>query len=52
MFDDGTAYREENEAGDLCESCQGAGEYSIGDCEDGVVECCPECDGLGRVYDY
>lgn len=30
-----------------CESCKGAGQYDVGDCEDGVVEVCPECDGTG-----
>ncbi len=35
----------------LCPSCEGAGEYSIGDCEDGVTDTCAECEGLGQVPD-
>ncbi len=33
---------------DLCNSCGGMGWIDIGDCEDGVIETCPECDGLGE----
>lgn len=33
----------------ICPSCEGTGYYDIGDCEDGVTEACPECDGLGEV---
>jgi DnaJ-class molecular chaperone len=31
-----------------CPSCLGAGIYSVGYCEDGYWEICPECDGLGE----
>lgn len=33
----------------FCPSCEGAGGYAIGDCEDGVIATCPECDGYGEV---
>ena len=37
---------------ELCPSCFGLGCYDVGDCEDGVTEVCPECDGAGEVeYD-
>jgi len=32
-----------------CPSCGGAGVFDIGDCEDGVWEHCPECDGRGEI---
>jgi len=34
-----------------CESCQGAGSYSVGDCEDGYDETCPECAGTGAIVE-
>lgn len=34
---------------DTCPSCNGSGEYSIGDCEDGVNEMCPDCNGSGCI---
>ena len=34
---------------ELCPSCAGAGTYDIGDCELGVTENCPECEGYGYV---
>lgn len=34
---------------EMCQSCQGSGVYTIGDCEDGVDEECPECAGSGEV---
>lgn len=34
-----------------CDSCQGVGYYSIGDCEDGVDETCEECGGEGVLED-
>lgn len=34
-----------------CPTCDGMGSFTIGDCEDGVDETCPECDGKG-VVDY
>ena len=34
-----------------CPSCGGMGYYDIGDCEDGVTENCPECHGLGELFD-
>lgn len=33
----------------FCPSCEGMGYYDIGDCEDGVAEVCPECDGKGDL---
>lgn len=33
----------------LCPSCDGAGEYPIGNCEDGVWETCRECNGTGTI---
>lgn len=48
---DGTA-DQSIEEGELCLSCCGSGNIDIGDCEDGVTDVCPECDGLGRIlYD-
>lgn len=35
----------------LCTSCQGMGYHDVGDCEDGVTEVCPECDGRGEIDD-
>jgi len=32
-----------------CPSCKGMGWYDVGDCEDGVIENCKECDGYGEV---
>ncbi len=32
-----------------CLSCKGAGGWDIGDCEDGIWENCPECDGYGTI---
>ena len=32
-----------------CPSCEGTGEFTIGDCEDGVYEVCPQCEGKGQV---
>jgi DnaJ-class molecular chaperone len=34
---------------EVCTSCAGSGSYDIGDCEDGIQEDCPECDGSGEV---
>lgn len=33
----------------ICLSCGGMGYYDIEDCEDGVTETCPECDGIGEI---
>jgi hypothetical protein len=35
----------------LCPSCCGAGVFDVGDCEDGVWDNCPNCDGLGEIED-
>lgn len=32
-----------------CPSCEGNGEYVLGDCEDGIYIECPECEGNGYV---
>ena len=32
-----------------CDACDGIGGRSIGDCEDGVWDTCPVCEGRGRV---
>lgn len=32
-----------------CPSCAGMGCYDVGDCEDGVWEPCPTCEGLGEI---
>jgi DnaJ-class molecular chaperone len=32
-----------------CPSCKGLGEFTIGDCEDGVYDICPDCEGTGIV---
>jgi excinuclease UvrABC ATPase subunit len=33
---------------EICESCQGTGEWSLSrDCEDGITMTCPECGGWG-----
>lgn len=45
MFD-GTAYLPET---DICLSCNGAGGWFIGDCENGDWETCPECMGYGEI---
>jgi len=34
---------------EICPSCEGGGTYDIGNCEDGIVMPCPECDGFGEV---
>lgn len=34
---------------EVCPSCHGAGTYDIGDCEEGVIDNCPECDGQGEI---
>ena len=34
-----------------CPGCFGTGTIDIGDCEDGVVDDCPECDGDGVIED-
>jgi DnaJ-class molecular chaperone len=34
---------------DTCQSCNGTGEYTLGDCEDGVTEECLECQGTGQI---
>lgn len=33
----------------ICESCQGVGEWALGDCEDGNTMTCPECEGKGWI---
>jgi DnaJ-class molecular chaperone len=33
--------------GNICESCQGAGEWPLDDCEDGDWDTCPYCGGYG-----
>ena len=33
-----------------CPSCLGLGYFDIGDCEDGVIDDCPSCDGSGVVF--
>lgn len=30
-----------------CKSCAGLGWIDIGDCEDGVINTCPDCEGSG-----
>lgn len=42
-FDDGIS----NEL--TCPSCNGAGVYDVGDCEDGVWNACEECSGFGTI---
>jgi len=32
-----------------CGSCCGFGYIDIGDCEDGVTDDCPECNGTGQI---
>lgn len=32
-----------------CEGCAGLGFIDVEDCEDGVIETCPECDGEGII---
>lgn len=34
---------------EVCPSCQGAGEFPVGDCENGVYDTCPECEGYGVI---
>lgn len=34
-----------------CKTCGGSGVIDIGDCEDGVWDTCPACDGEG-IVDY
>lgn len=36
---------------ELCSSCHGSGVYDVGDCEDGVWETCPACQGTGEEED-
>lgn len=31
----------------VCFSCGGTGVIDVGDCERGVLECCPTCNGRG-----
>lgn len=31
-----------------CETCGGTGTIDIGDCEDGVTDECPACNGTGK----
>jgi hypothetical protein len=31
-----------------CDSCGGSGSIDIGDCEDGVTDTCPACNGMGK----
>jgi DnaJ-class molecular chaperone len=31
-----------------CDSCAGTGNLDIGDCEDGVTDTCPACNGTGK----
>jgi hypothetical protein len=31
-----------------CEACGGLGWYDVGDCENGVIDVCPACDGDGK----
>jgi len=33
-----------------CDSCGGMGWIDIGDCEDGVIDDCPTCDGTGENH--
>ena len=37
----------DNEDMTLCPRCGGMGWLDIGDCEDGIIEECKECDGYG-----
>lgn len=32
-----------------CDSCEGAGGYSLGSCEEGVWETCALCEGFGYI---
>jgi hypothetical protein len=32
----------------LCESCAGSGVIDVGDCENGVWDECPSCEGSGE----
>ena len=32
----------------LCSCCAGMGCIDVGDCEDGVMETCPQCQGTGK----
>lgn len=32
-----------------CEGCGGLGWIDLGDCEDGMTETCPECNGNGVI---
>lgn len=34
-----------------CPSCRGSGCIDIGDCEDGVIDVCPQCDGEGEILE-
>lgn len=42
-------YMEEAEALETCESCAGTGAIDVGDCEEGIWEACPECEGQGII---
>ena len=33
----------------ICTSCQGAGTYDMGDCEEGLWGNCEECGGYGFI---
>lgn len=33
----------------MCFTCKGAGEWPIGDCEDGLWETCSDCEGRGET---
>jgi len=33
----------------ICDSCGGVGWIDVGDCEEGVTETCPECNGIGEI---
>lgn len=34
-----------------CLSCGGMGWFDVGDCEDGVITECEECEGTGEIDD-
>jgi DnaJ-class molecular chaperone len=42
----------ESESECPCGSCAGSGWIDIGDCEDGVIDECPECHGTGIARYY
>jgi DnaJ-class molecular chaperone len=37
---------------EYCAGCGGMGWINIGDCEEGVTDTCPECDGTGHSDIY